>query len=239
MIALAGRLTAADAAQAQAVRAHLPAHIAHSRAEAGCLRFDVTEAAPGVWQVEELFVDAAAFAAHQARARAGDWGRATGGIARDLTHRDVAPAIREEGPGDALGPLLGAAFGGPDEARILAALRRDGDLALSLVAEAAGTLLGHVALSPLRGDLPGAVALAPLAVAPRAQRRGIGSALVRAALDRAGEATVVVLGDPGYYGRFGFRPVADWDSPYAGPHLMARGRNLPQHARIIHARAFV
>lgn len=240
MIALDGQLTAADPAQVLAVRTHLPAHVALSRAEPGCLRFDVTEAGPGFWRVEELFSDAAAFAAHQARTRASDWGRATAGVARDFARRELAPAIRDEAPGDApaIAALLDAAFGGTGESRIVARLRRDGDLALSLAAEAAGVILGHVALSPLAGDLPGALALAPLAVTPKAQGRGLGGMLVRAALDRAGDAPVVVLGDPGYYARFGFRPVPGWDSPYAGPHLMALGRDLPERARIVHAPAF-
>lgn len=131
MIALEGRLRSAGAAEAAAIRAHLPAHVALSRAEPGCLRFDLTEAAPGVWQVEELFRDACAFAAHQRRTRASPWGRATAGIARDFTRRDVAPTIRAEEPPDAaaLTRLLDAAFGGAAESRILAALRRDGDLA--------------------------------------------------------------------------------------------------------------
>lgn len=240
MIALSGRLTAADAAQVEAVRRHLPAQAAMSRAEAGCLRFDAGETAPGVWQVEELFLDAQAFTAHQARTRASEWGRATAGVARDFARREVSPTIRDEGAGDAdaIAALLDAAFGGSAESGIVDRLRRDGDLALSLVAEAAGVLLGHVALSPLAGDLPGALALAPLAVTPKAQRRGLGSLLVRAALDRAGDAPVVVVGDPAFYRRFGFREVAGWDSPYAGPYLMARGRDLPRHARIVHARAF-
>lgn len=148
--------------------------------------------------------------------------------------------LREESPLDigTIAALNDAAFGGTDESALVARLRRDGDLDLSLVAEDgdAGRIVGHLALSPLRAPFP-ALALAPLAVAPDRQRRGIGSALVRAALARRPNATIVVLGDPAYYARFGFRPVA-WDSPYAGPHLQAAGPFLPPQASILHAPAF-
>jgi putative acetyltransferase len=81
---------------------------------------------------------------------------------------------------------------------------------LALVAEDAGVLLGCALFSHvhLEGTAPGPVlALAPLCVRPDRQRRGVGGELVRAGLvraDAAGEAVVTVLGDPRYYGRFGF-----------------------------------
>jgi putative acetyltransferase len=96
-------------------------------------------------------------------------------------------------------------------------------------------ILGHVGLSPMTGD-EAAFALAPVAVAPAMQRRGIGQALVRAALAGAGSRPVVVLGAPDYYARLGFRP-ADLDSPHAGPFLQVAG-DLPAGARIRHAPAF-
>jgi putative acetyltransferase len=72
-------------------------------------------------------------------------------------------------------------------------------------------VVGHALLTRLRvGDGAG-LALAPVAVAPEWQRRGIGERVVRAALtaaEEAGERLVVVLGDPAYYGRFGFAPAA-------------------------------
>ena len=72
-------------ARLEAVRAALPEHIRLTRAEPGCLRFEVTELAEpaGRFAVAEEFADAAAFAAHQARAGASDWARVTAGIARD------------------------------------------------------------------------------------------------------------------------------------------------------------
>lgn len=83
-IRLTGRLICRDEAEAAIVRDQLPAHVALTRAEPGCLSFAVTPGAePLVWEVAERFVDAAAFTAHQQRVRASVWGRATAGIERD------------------------------------------------------------------------------------------------------------------------------------------------------------
>lgn len=86
MITLTGRLLCTTAEEAARVRAHLPAHIALTRAEPGCLSFEVTPTAdPLVWQVSERFTDRPAFHAHQTRAAASPWARATAGIRRDYT----------------------------------------------------------------------------------------------------------------------------------------------------------
>ena len=92
---------------------------------------------------------------------------------------------------------------------IVDALRRDGDLAVSLVAVEAGDIVGHVALSPvlIEDGSRDWYGLGPVSVMPRCQRRGIGTRLMRQAmrmLDERGAAGCVVLGDPAYYGRFGF-----------------------------------
>ena len=64
----------------------LPEHIRLTRAEAGCLSFDVTPTAdPLIWHVEERFTDRAAFDAHQARTSESDWATQTAGIAREYT----------------------------------------------------------------------------------------------------------------------------------------------------------
>lgn len=146
--------------------------------------------------------------------------------------------IRPETPADfePIARLLDAAFGGQAESRLVDALRADGDLALSLVAENAGAIVGHLALSPVTAPFP-ALALAPLAVAPAQQRRGIGAALIAAAQALRPDATIIVLGDPAYYGRFGFRPVA-WDCAFSGPYLQATGPHLPAQARLEYAPAF-
>lgn len=87
---LSGRLTCASPQEAEIVARHLPEHIRLSRAEPGCLSFEVEQGDdPLVWTVEERFADRAAFDLHQDRTRASDWGRATAGIAR-------ASQIREE-----------------------------------------------------------------------------------------------------------------------------------------------
>ena len=104
-----------------------------------------------------------------------------------------------------------AAFGQPSEAELVESLRVAAFPQISLVAEFAGELVGHVFLSPVRieGKRPkGACAgLAPVGVTPSAQGQGIGSALIREALARCpaiGWLTVFLLGAPAYYARFGF-----------------------------------
>jgi putative acetyltransferase len=97
---------------------------------------------------------------------------------------------------------------------------RDADaLTVSLVAVEAGRIAGHIAVSPVRiDDRPGGwFGIGPLSVDPDIQRSGTGTALVMAALDRLramGAEGCVVLGQPGYYGRFGF--VGDPDLRYGG-----------------------
>lgn len=86
MIRLFGKLICKDEQEAACLRAHLPEHIRLSRAEIGCLRFEVTPSEhPLVWSVEESFTDQAAFDAHQARTRASQWFAATTHIRRDYT----------------------------------------------------------------------------------------------------------------------------------------------------------
>jgi putative acetyltransferase len=127
--------------------------------------------------------------------------------------------IRRERPedGEVVRAVLVAAFPADEEARLVEALRASGHLHISLVAEEGGQVVGHVAFSPIELDgepdgTPASAAaglgLAPLAVAPQHQRRGLGGQLVRAGLAaaaRPGTGYVVVLGHPDYYPRFGFR----------------------------------
>lgn len=117
---------------------------------------------------------------------------------------------------DAIRRLLTAAFGRSAEARLVDELR-DSDAyvpQLALVAESSTVVLGHILFSrvELESDPPAKVlALAPVAVFPAFQNRGVGSALIREGLaraDRMSEPLVVVLGHPDYYPRFGFVPAS-------------------------------
>lgn len=89
-VTLTGTLNCANEAEADRVRAALPTHITLTRAEAGCMSFEVSATSdPLVWEVSERFVNASAFEAHQARAGASDWAVQTAGIARNYTIRGM------------------------------------------------------------------------------------------------------------------------------------------------------
>jgi putative acetyltransferase len=112
--------------------------------------------------------------------------------------------------------------GPPPEARLVDALRAGGHVvpACSIVAVEGDAVVGHVVCS--RGSLEGAtrepetaevLGLGPLGVIPNRQRGGTGSALMHAVLgaaDACDVAAVVLLGEPAFYGRFGFEPAARW-----------------------------
>ena len=112
----------------------------------------------------------------------------------------------------AIAAAVEAAFGQPDEARLVERLRAAGDVMFELVAVESGDIVGHILFSRLWADSQNLyAALAPLAVRPGLQGAGVGSALVRASLDSArefGAHGVIVLGDPDYYSRFGFSTAA-------------------------------
>ena len=125
--------------------------------------------------------------------------------------------IRPERPGDeaAIAEVIEAAFALAEhrdgtEAQIVERLREDAALTLSLVAVDDGTIVGHVAFSPVTID--GAdhkwFGLGPVAVQPNQQGKGLGSWLIRDGLDRLleiGAAGCVLVGEPEYYARFGFQ----------------------------------
>lgn len=138
--------------------------------------------------------------------------------------------IRPETGGDvaAIREVEEAAFGQPDEADLVDRLRDDGEVLLSLVAEVDGRIEGHILFTRLwidPGSVP-AVALAPLAVSPTWQRRGIGGRLIEAGLEvlrQQDERIVFVLGHPSYYPRFGFEAdkASLLESPFPRESYMA------------------
>jgi putative acetyltransferase len=103
------------------------------------------------------------------------------------------------------------------EADLVDALRQTAQPLVSLVADRGGQIVGHILFSPVTlSGQPDAkiMALAPMAVLPNEQQRGIGSALVRDGLTRCinlGYGAVVVLGHRDYYPRFGFRPAGNFN----------------------------
>jgi putative acetyltransferase len=124
--------------------------------------------------------------------------------------------IRPERPADAAAvrAVNESAFGSNVEANLVERLRAQASPLVSLVADESGSIVGHILFSPVTLSACPAVkimGLAPMSVLPGHQRRGIGSALVRAGLQgctELGFAAVVVLGHATYYPRFGFRPAS-------------------------------
>jgi putative acetyltransferase len=135
--------------------------------------------------------------------------------------------IRQQLPQDdlAVHQVNALAFECEEEAHLVEAIRASPDAIpeLSLVAVINGKIVGHILFSPIvidtvAGPLP-AISLAPLAVLPGYQHRGIGSALVRWGLEacrQLGHRIVIVLGHPKYYPRFGFSTelAKDLGCPY-------------------------
>ena len=129
----------------------------------------------------------------------------------------TAWTIRDERAEEAqaIAALTSAAFRGAahtdgTEGTIPGKLRESGDLVLSLVAEAQGELVGHLAFSPvtISDGSEGWYGLGPVSVIPARQGNGIGTALIGEGIERLrglGAQGCVVLGEPGYYARFGFR----------------------------------
>lgn len=126
--------------------------------------------------------------------------------------------IRQETPSDfaAIRAITKAAFAGmpyssQTEAEIIDGLRAAGAIRLSLVAVADDEVVGNVVFSDVTIDgMVGWVGLGPVSVKPELQRGGIGSALIKTGLDRMRATDAigcVLVGDSGYYSRFGFKTV--------------------------------
>ena len=143
---------------------------------------------------------------------------------RPIVAQELPPGleIRVECNADhpSVSTVVAAAFGSPEEARLVEAVRASAKFVpeLSLVADVDGQIVGHVMISyatirDAKAQHRIAV-LAPLAVAPGFQRRGMGSALVRrvtARADERGEPLVVLQGSPVFYGRLGFEYSVPYD----------------------------
>jgi len=129
--------------------------------------------------------------------------------------------IRSEQPEDiaAIRHVNEQAFPSASEADLVDRLREHDKVRLSLVGVADAQVVGHILFSPVSiesaGESLAAVGLAPMAVLPEWQNRGVGSRLVQASLDecrRQGHSAVIVLGHADYYPRFGFVPASRFGS---------------------------
>jgi putative acetyltransferase len=161
-------------------------------------------------------------------------------VIRAATPRDFA-AIRQ---------IIRHAFGGDNEADLVERLRADGDVLAEFVAGDERSLTGHILYSALpierETEIVNAAALAPLAVLPAFQRRGVGGALIAAGNARCAElglAAIVVLGHAAYYPRFCFSAerAAPLSAPFSGPSFMAlelQPGALANGGRARYARAF-
>ena len=141
--------------------------------------------------------------------------------------------IREATTADAaeIRAVVAAAFGQPDEADLVDALRADGDALVELVAEdsfeGGDFIIGHILFSPLTTDTGQRfAALAPLSVSPERQKDGVGTLLMQVGHElcrKAGVEAVIVLGDEDYYARVGYSAEAALKvtAPFSGTHFMA------------------
>ncbi len=117
------------------------------------------------------------------------------------------------------------------EADLVERLEQNGEAVISMVATADGAIVGHILFSRMECEADGqpmdALGLAPVAVLPERQSRGIGTRLIEAGLDEARSLAVDIVflvGEPDYYGRFGFSAAtaAPFASPYAGEYFQAK-----------------
>jgi len=137
---------------------------------------------------------------------------------------DLRPSTAEDL--SRLEALYAAAFPDEDLVPLVRHLLRERDGVLSLVAVAGGELVGHVVFTRCKVE-PGehvVALLGPLCATPALQKQGIGSRLVRAGLEEVDTWNAVqalVLGDPNYYGRFGFLPGCKIAPPYPLPREWA------------------
>jgi putative acetyltransferase len=135
------------------------------------------------------------------------------------TIMDIQIGREKTGDHQAIKLINDLAFGQPGEGMMVEALRENSRFVpeLSLVAVDGGAVVGHILFFPVDIITPhgrvASLSLAPLAVHPDLQGKGIGSRLVTAgvrAAEVSGFASIIVMGHPSYYPRFGFSPASRW-----------------------------
>ncbi|MEO1015871.1 MAG: N-acetyltransferase [Pseudomonadota bacterium] len=163
---------------------------------------------------------------------------------------DISLEVREPGRGHRAEILavVRAAFDSDFEPRLVERLWTDESIIVERIAADAGRVVGYAAISPVtisqNGDEPGhhfatALGLAPVAVSPRHQNKGVGSTVVEATIDAAfkqlPERLLFVLGDHAYYRRFGFVPSEPmgyrWEGGGVGDAFQVRARTGPMRPR--------
>jgi len=164
---------------------------------------------------------------------------ATSFIRKKLDKKNMI--IREENQSDiaSITTVHSQAFNGPDEGEIVKNLRKNNNLTISLVAEADGKIIGHIAYSPIYSknkEIIG-IGLAPIAVSPSHQKQGVGSKLIEKGNEIALSKDfkkIFVLGGPEYYCRFGFKMAKNYNyfSSFdpEGNHFMVLGEELKKES---------
>jgi putative acetyltransferase len=156
--------------------------------------------------------------------------------------------IRQETAADgaAIRALLEESFPTDAESRLVERLRNEEDAVIALIAEVDGAVAAYAMFSRMTAPFQ-AVGLGPVATDGKARKKGLANALIREGLDRArvdGWDACFVLGNPRFYGRFGFRAdlAAGFSCVYAGPSFMAialQSAGLPvAKGRVAYAEAF-
>jgi Predicted acetyltransferase len=146
----------------------------------------------------------------------------------------------KHGEETAVANLLTAAFGQKDEAQLVETLRKSRAIAGEMVLPMEGEVVGYAALSKMVAP-KGWLCLAPVAIRPDLQGRGYGrrlTGMITQWAEISGQ-TVVVLGDPDFYTRCGFHPIAeDFSSPYPLTHTLTAGPGKAKVKDLIYPKAF-
>jgi putative acetyltransferase len=150
----------------------------------------------------------------------------------------------KRGEETAVADLLTKAFGQKAEAQLVEALRKSraiaGEMVLPMANDNGSEVIGYAALSTMLSP-KGWLCLAPVAIRPELQGRGFGrrlTGMITQWAEMSGQ-TVVVLGDPEFYSRCGFRPIADgFTSPYPLTHTLTAGPAKAKVKELIYPKAF-